>query len=300
MAFTSINELQEQLVDPKWPIVAINNPSDIANALVNIGRFARICKDPCGNDELSDEVYEKIGKHCISSGHFSPCRHIMWHFTVYNMSRVASHQLVRHKTGVAINQQSGVFTEITFNNNPLILPPHLRALIKESPEISYELAEGLALIENGMQRLKEKYPNISNSDMRYLMPNACSTAMNIAVSPEALVHICHERLCTKAQPEIRHIVNQMAKAVTMIDPWWEQYLVPKCVHLNGCNEKLGCGYYNKVQANKFGEINVEPLEVRIKGVSCKNCGTVLLHKDDDPSPLTDGLCRKCAREATEE
>ena len=299
MSFTSINELFAQLVDNKDPVVVLNNPEAVKYALVNIGKFARICKDPSGTDELKDSQYEGIGKHCISSGHFSPSRHIMWHFTVYNMSRVASHQLVRHHVGVAVNQQSGVFTEITFKNNPLILPAKMRQAIKDNPDIGHQLAEGLALIESGMQELKEKEPSFNNSDMRYLMPVACSTAMNIALTPEALVHICHERMCTKAQLEIRSIVNQMAKLVRDIDPWWGQYLVPKCIHMNGCNEKLGCGYYNKAQVTKFGEVNVEPLEVRIKGVRCKECGTILLHKDDDPSPLNNGLCRKCVRETKE-
>ena len=300
MSFTSINELYEQLVSMKWPVVILNNPEEVEHSLISIGRFARICKDPSAMDELTDKQYENIGKHCISSGHFSPSRHLMWCFTVLDMSRVASHQMVRHHVGTAINQQSGVFTEITFKTNPLILPPRVRTALINDPEVAHEIAEGLALVESGIQRLKENNPNLNNSDLRYLMPSACSTAMNIALSPEALVHICHERMCSKAQVEIRHIVHQMAKLVEQVAPWWGDYLVPKCVHMNGCNEKLGCGYYNKIQATKFGEVNVEPLEVRIKGVTCKKCGTVLLHKDDDPSPLTDGLCRKCAREKAKE
>lgn len=283
-----------------YPTVQLNNPEVVRDTLITGGKFASICKanpNECG--ELENKVYAGIGKHCISSGHFSPFRGINWHFTIINMSTVASHQLVRHHAGVAINQLSGVFTKTSFESNPLVLTKTLRtALSKEcNKSILDDIALGLAKIENGLTNLEKAEPHLTNSDLRYLMPRACGTAMNIAVSPEALIHICHERLCTKAQPEIRHIVRQMANEIIKIDPFWKDLLVPKCEYLHGCNEKLGCGYYVQKEATKYGSVSVEPLSVRIRGEVCKNCGTVLLYKNDDPSPFSNrGLCRKCERE----
>ena len=298
----STREILAQLKNKDlYPVVTLNNPLDVQFTLVNTGQFASICKiEPGSPDSKTSSVYEAIGRHCVSSGHFSPSRNIYWYFTIKLMSRIASHQVVRHKAGVVINQLSGVFTTTSFEGNPIILNPVMRTALEKHEEIANTIANALAMLEEGLKDLKAAEPSLKNSELRYLMPNACATAMNIAVTPEALIHLCHERLCSKAQPEIRHIVRQMAEAVIAVDSWWKDYLVPKCVYLNGCNEKLGCGYYNALQTKKFGDIDVKPLEIRIKGVKCKHCNTVLLTKDDDPSPLSaDGLCRKCKREQNE-
>lgn len=294
------NLIARQLVGPHTTKVELKNPAVVATTRSKVGEFASICKvgmDQCG--PVSNDVYQRIGDHCLSSGHFSPSRHIFWEFTVTGMSTVASHQLVRHHVGVAINQLSGVFTETSFETNPLVLPGKIKEILSktENSSIANNLSYALMLIEESMKDLKAIDPTLTNSDLRYLMPRACSTAMNIAVTPEALIHICNERLCSKAQWEIRGIVRSMANAVIAVDPWWKQWLQPKCVRFNGCNEKLGCGLFNSIQTKKFGEVNVEPLDIRIKGIRCKGCSAILLTKDDDPSPLnSDGMCRKCARE----
>jgi thymidylate synthase (FAD) len=71
------------------------------------------------------------------------------------------------------------------------------------------------LIDNG-------YPK---EDARYILPNACETSLYLSCNLRELIHICNERLCSKAQWEIRNLVKEMKSLVT---PELHFMLVPKC------------------------------------------------------------------------
>ena len=66
---------------------------------------------------------------------------------------------------------------------------------------------------------------VPNEDARYILPNACVTSMYISCNLRELIHIANERLCTRAQWEIRELVKQM---VALVDPELQFMLVPKC------------------------------------------------------------------------
>jgi thymidylate synthase (FAD) len=62
-------------------------------------------------------------------------------------------------------------------------------------------------------------------DVRYILPNACATSLYLSCNLRELIHICNERLCSKAQWEIRELVQEMVK---LVDPDLKFMLVPKC------------------------------------------------------------------------
>jgi thymidylate synthase (FAD) len=66
---------------------------------------------------------------------------------------------------------------------------------------------------------------IPNEDARYVLPNACATELYLSCNLRELIHIANERLCIKAQWEIRELVKKM---VELVDPALEFMLVPKC------------------------------------------------------------------------
>ena len=66
---------------------------------------------------------------------------------------------------------------------------------------------------------------VPNEDARYILPNACTTEMYLSCNLRELIHICNERLCARAQWEIRDLVKEM---VTLVDPSLQFMLVPKC------------------------------------------------------------------------
>lgn len=254
--------------------VKLLNPEAVKNALTNIGKFASICMGDIRADQ--DKNYRAIGKQCIHSGHMSPARSIQWTFSITGISRVCSHQLVRHHVGIAVNQLSNVYTKAS--NSDIIYPESVAAylekhgvdklLVQDSLEDIYEVYQ--RMIVNG----------VSNSDARYILPNGMVTAINMSLTPEALIHLAHERLCSRAQWEIREVVKRMCDLVIAEDDFWSCLLVPKCLYLHGCPEKYGCGYYNAVQ-NKVHIPTLEPVEDRIQVLTCTKCGTKVLRKDDD-------------------
>lgn len=276
--------------------VKLMNDLVVKYSLEKIGQFASICK----NGELpSREQLIKIGKSCMRQGHFSTCRGIMWHFQVTGISRVCSHQLVRHHVGVAINQASNVYQEA---NSKVVLPYTVQGVCSNEPELEREIHD---LFTKGQQiytKLRER--GISTSDSRYLLPQGLETSINIALTPEALIHLCHERLCSKAQWEIRGVVQRMVKQIIKIEPFWGELLVPKCMYLHGCPEALGCGYYNsKVNMTNAGE-PVAHIEQRLNVFKCDACGRQLMYKDDDQVPIIKvgdkQWCRECYRKYKEE
>ena len=67
--------------------------------------------------------------------------------------------------------------------------------------------------------------NVPNEDARYLLPNACETSLYLSCNLRELIHMANERLCMRAQWEIRDLVKQM---ISLVDPALHFMLVPKC------------------------------------------------------------------------
>lgn len=110
-------------------------------------------------------------------------------------------------------------------------------MIPPSLDSSYEADE----FENIMLRLQERYESlqksIPNEDARYVLPNACEASLFLSCNLRELIHMSNERLCLRAQWEIRELMKQM---VSLVDPALHFMLVPKCK--SGrivCHEKCG-------------------------------------------------------------
>jgi flavin-dependent thymidylate synthase len=78
-------------------------------------------------------------------------------------------------------------------------------------------------------------------DARDLLPNATKTNIVLTCNLRELMHICNERLCTRAQKEIRELVHQMRNGVVGVCPELGKYLQPKCEILGYCREHKSCG-----------------------------------------------------------
>ena len=69
------------------------------------------------------------------------------------------------------------------------------------------------------------YDSTPSDPMKYVLPNACCTELYLSCNLRELIHIANERLCTRAQWEIRELVKQM---VEQVNPVFRFMLVPKC------------------------------------------------------------------------
>jgi thymidylate synthase (FAD) len=77
-----------------------------------------------------------------------------------------------------------------------------------------------------------------------VLPNACETVIEVKMNLRSLIHFMNERLCTRAQWEIRQLAREMKRVVEEQYPELAGYLVPKCeahAPYSFCTEHKSCG-----------------------------------------------------------
>ena len=185
----------------------------------------------------------------FKSGHLSTSEHAYFTFAIEGISRACSHQLVRHRH-CSFSQQSQRYVEIQEDQNELYNLIH-----------SFPTDEKIAK----MKELASKYfvdVNDNNyygyvhclwlytsriecgekpEDARNSLPNATKTNIVVSMNLRELIHLCNERLCTRAQGEIRQLVKEMVAQVLIDEEWLKPYLVPKCEQNDICFEHKSCG-----------------------------------------------------------
>ena len=180
------------------------------NPIETISKIASICYDSDPKDPI------KLVKHLYRNGHHSVFEHIYFTFKIEGISRACSHQLVRHRMCSFTQRSQRYCSEQGFEH---IIPP----LIEEKDLSLYGYLSALTHDEETYDSLIKS--GVKNEDARYILPNACSTELYMSCNLRELIHICNERLCSKAQWEIRELVQKM---VALVDPELHFMLVPKC------------------------------------------------------------------------
>jgi thymidylate synthase (FAD) len=167
---------------------------------------------------LSDERIESFIAEMFKTKHASPQRHVNFTFGVSGISRVLSHQLVRHTVGVPHSQQSQRYVDgRNFGN---VTPPYLRGVAEA------EFHMHMNDCGNAYERLQDL--DIPNEDARFVLPGATTTNLTTSFSYEALRNFCHKRLCSQAQWEARFLAAKLKSEVKTVSPFLAAYLVPAC------------------------------------------------------------------------
>ena len=193
------------------------------NPIETISTIASICYDSNPKNPMG------LVKHLYKNGHHSVFEHIYFTFKIEGISRACSHQLVRHRH-CSFTQRSQRYCS---ENGFYVVAPESVAKIDEK----YGYFDLMDYIERSYEELQAL--GVPNEDARYILPNACETELYLSCNLRELIHIANERLCTKAQWEIRELVKQM---VALVDPQLQFMLVPKCA--SGriiCNSPCGGG-----------------------------------------------------------
>ena len=175
------------------------------NPVETISQIASICYDSDPKNPMG------LVKHLYNSGHHSVFEHIYFTFKIEGISRACSHQLVRHRHCSFTQRSQRYCSEDGFQY--------------VTPNTVNDIEMGYA-----MERIGDWYHGcqengVPNEDARYLLPNACATSLYLSCSLRELIHIANERLCTRAQWEIRDLVREMCN---LVDPQLQFMLVPKC------------------------------------------------------------------------
>jgi thymidylate synthase (FAD) len=179
--------------------------------------------------EIDVAKMQKLITGVIESGHGSTIEHIVFTFGISGVSRTLSHQLVRHRAGVAFDQQSQRY--VKFKGASTMLPatiaegdPELRRRYEEQIEDSLELYGELV------------GAGVPGEDARFVFPNATRTNLVMTTNLRALIHMSGLRLCTMAQWEIRRLFQLIRHEVFSVSPFLGAFLAPKCVPMGYCDE----------------------------------------------------------------
>lgn len=210
--------------------------------------LTRVTENPIGaieeaacNCYNSEPTGGKIMKSCYKSGHHSVLEFCDFTFHIEGVSRALTHQLVRHRLASYAQRSQRYCGEDSFG---LVFPPSI-----EKNEIASKIyRDNLNIIRNAYITLQSL--GIPNEDARYILPNACETVIEVKMNFRTLIHFMNERLCSRAQWEIRQMALLMKKAVEEQYPELAKYLVPKCeMHEDApfCTEHNSCGRHPKLK-----------------------------------------------------
>ena len=186
------------------------------NPIATVAAAARRCYSGLGNSEMFDfmagklekdaEYLENFIRKVLASGHDGILEHASFTFAIEGVSRVLTHQLVRHRIA-SYSQQSQRYVENAFGGEWYIVPKSIAenpsALMLYKDIMNRDASCYLALVDMG----------IPKEDARYVLPNATETKIIVTMNARALLHFFRLRCCNRAQSEIRAMADEMLKAV---------------------------------------------------------------------------------------
>ncbi|MGE5397980.1 MAG: FAD-dependent thymidylate synthase [Chitinophagales bacterium] len=183
---------------------------------------ARMCYSGKDIDDIEigldpDEVKRRVDL-LTSVGHFSPTEHSNFTFLIGGISRACSHQLVRHRIASYSQKSQRYVNEKAFN---YVIPPS----IAENPEILAEFEKQMQQIADGYNKLAEMVPR---EDARYVLPNATATQLIMTINTRSLHNFFRQRLCQRAQWEIRELAEKMLQEVMTVAPALFAKAGPSC------------------------------------------------------------------------
>jgi thymidylate synthase (FAD) len=185
--------------------------------------------DRATDGRVAPEKQQELVRRVIESGHGSTIEHIVFTFAISGVTRTLSHQLVRHRAGLAFDQQSQRYLDY---KRPAYMVP---GTIQDAPE---ELRERYETMLDGSLAFYSELleAGVPGEDARFVMPNATRTNLVMTTNLRALIHMSGLRLCTMAQWEIRRLFQLIRHEVFEVSPFLGSFLAPKCVPLGYCDE----------------------------------------------------------------
>lgn len=237
-----------------------------------VAAAAKLCYSKVDASEIMNNLDEaKVSKfigNLMELGHESPIEHISFTFAIEGVSRVLTHQLVRHRIA-SYSQQSQRYVKI--DQFEYIIPNEIAEnkeakdifiKIMEEDKIAYDkITEILSrkaydsYIKSGFDgkkaaRMAEKK---AIEDARYVFPNATETKIVVTMNARSLKNFFKQRCCERAQWEIRELATEMLRIVREVAPIIFADSGPSCVS-GPCPEgNMTCGNISKVR-KKFKQL----------------------------------------------
>jgi thymidylate synthase (FAD) len=157
----------------------------------------------------------------INTGHGSVLEHSVLNFVFVDVSRVFTHELVRHRAGTAVSQESlrfvrlddlGMWAPTVVREEPEIMEVFVRTF-EQLEELQRMMARKYNLDEGEFARKKE-----ITSAMRRIAPDGVATSVGWSANIRALRHVLEARTDPIAEEEIRLVFSKVGEIVTQRYP----------------------------------------------------------------------------------
>ena len=231
--------------------VTLLNPEETKDIFHWWGMASKVCY------ATETDEPEKIGKHCMYSGHFSGSRARYILFQIDECPRFTIDQAVRHENGVMKNVQSFRYVDKDcfaysipeeIKSNELLVKKYVEHM--QSTANLYEEIQSYIYENTGSQER-------ANESARYVLPMATHSSFVFGLTIEALIHFMNMRLCIRAEDKIRELAVLMKEATIEVLPELKSRLVSKCQWYLWCDEgKKSCGAYPTRQKLKEKLMNL--------------------------------------------
>lgn len=208
--------------------------TDTDNGAELISEFAgRTCYMAFGDKQGRTSNQDYL-ENIIRMGHGSVLEHVVWTFIIEGVSRTFSHELVRHRAGVAFSQLSQRYVDES--DTRFVMPPLIQeveqadrwggvismwqdAMVRSLEQYQW-LSTELALY------IEERYPDLprrmrrkmAREAARSVLPNATETIMVFSANARALRHVIEYRASPHAEPEIRQVANELWEIMRVAAP----------------------------------------------------------------------------------
>jgi len=174
------------------------------------------------------ERARQIIKRVTGYGHMSVIEHASFTFSIEDVSRAMTHQLVRHRLA-SYTQQSQRYVKYDTLKS-YVTPP----TIANNPDAQKIFEEALEHVSNAYNKLLEM--GIPKEDARYILPNAAKTNIVVTMNARELRHFFNLRCCARSQWELREVATEMLRQVKKVAPSLFENAGPTCVELGYCPE----------------------------------------------------------------
>jgi len=179
-------------------------------------------------DKMDLETARKIVRRVTGYGHASVIEHASFTFTIEGVSRVMTHQLVRHRIASYTQQSQRYVAYNTLEN--YITPPS----IEKNNDAKKVFDDALRGISEAYDKLLKM--QIPKEDARFILPNAAKTNIIVTMNARELRHFFNLRCCARAQWEIREVATEMLRQARKVAPVLFENAGPSCVELGYCIE----------------------------------------------------------------
>lgn len=205
---------------------------------------ARLCYSPVSIEDLQERLSGSdidgfLGK-ILRLGHLSVLEHASFTFGIEGISRVTTHQLVRHRIA-SFSQQSQRYVSHK-EMFEVVVPPSVGG----NPSLAERFLAQVREIHRLYGEMVEA--GIPAEDARYLLPNATETKIIVTMNARELLHFFQLRCCERAQWEIREMAIGMLRLARRAAPAIFRAAGPGCLGGKCPEGSMTCGRMSEVRS----------------------------------------------------